>query len=199
MLILNVISENLCICLLNFIFENHSNYKVKDLIPENLNINSIHLLPIYFYLYDNFVNEIKQIKINNCFYEKIIEIISMDKLILKGNDLIKTFIEFNTQKKNYNKILLIKEKISFIKNLDIYEDFLIILQFFSDFIVYEKISENFLNKNLSIEYSDFIQFKEICEKFETENSNSISLSDKKFQRNNLETLTNKFFFMQKKN
>ena len=198
MLILNVISENLCICLLNFIFENHYNYKVKDLIPENLNINSIHLLPIYFYLYDNFVNEIKQIKINNCFYEKIIEIISMDKLILKGNDLIKTFIEFNTQKKNYNKILLIKEKISFIKNLDIYEDFLIILQFFSDFIVYEKISENFLNKNLSIEYSDFIQFKEICEKFETENSNSISLSDKKFQRNNLETLTNKFFFMQKK-
>ena len=198
MLILNVISENLCICLLNFIFENHYNYKVKDLIPENLKINSIHLLPIYFYLYDYFVNEIKQIKINNYFYEKIIEIISMDKLILKGNDLIKIFIEFNTQKKNYNKIVLIKEKINFIRNLDIYEDFLIILQFFSDFIVYEKISDNFLNKNLSIEYSDFIQFKEIFEKFETENSNLISLSDKKFQRNNLETLTNKFFFMQKK-
>ena len=198
MLILNVISENLCISLLNFMFENHYHYKVKNLIPENLKINSIHLLPIYFFLYDNFVNELTKIKINNNFYEKLIEIISMDKLILKGNDLIKIFIEFNTEKKHYNKVLLIKEKINFIKQLDIYEDFLILLQFFSDFIVYEKISDNFLNENLSIEYSDFIQFKEIIEKLETENSNLISLSDKKFQRNNLETLTNKFFFMQKK-
>ena len=198
MLFLNTISENLCVNLINYILETHFNFKLEDLIPTNLNFNSIHLFSIYFFLYDDFMKEVKQLKLKNIFYEKIINIISMDSLILKGNELVKSFHEFQELKQQYSKILLIKHKIHFIKNMGLYNDFSVILQFFSDYIVYENISNVFLNRNLSTEYSDFIQFKEIYEKFESENSNSVSLSDKKFQRLNLETLTNKFFFKQEK-
>ena len=79
---LNIISKQMCIMILNFILEKFYHISKDKLIPFHIKLRSIFLISIYFYIYEKFEENFKSDP-KNIFYEKIVKILSMDKLILK--------------------------------------------------------------------------------------------------------------------
>ena len=92
-------------------------------------------------------------------------------------------IEFSLLKKQN-----ILKEIRNIKFLKISKEFLILIQFLSDYIIYEKIEELLINNSYSGEYSFLIELKETIEETEMQINNinflsSLSLSALKFEKN----------------
>ena len=188
---IEVITKEMFITIVNVILQKYFHIKKEDLIPLSFNLfDSIFIISIYFRLYDDFIKKFD--------IENIIKILSMDKLILKANILYennkKNKILFDSQ----NQKLIIKNKINFIYQLEIIEEFLILIQFLYDYILYEKIDKIFINNEIAKDYSLFIEFKESVEQNHIENTQELSLSDKKFNQIHLDILHQQFYFEQEK-
>ena len=197
--IIKVITKEMFITIVNVILQKYFHIKKEDLIPLSFNLfDSIFIISIYFRLYDDFIKKFDIENIKNIFYVEIIKILSMDKLILKANILYennkKNKILFDSQ----NQKLIIKNKINFIYQLEIIEEFLILIQFLYDYILYEKIDKIFINNEMSKDYALFIEFKESFEQNHIENTQDLSLSDKKFNQIHLDILHQQFYFEQEK-
>ena len=196
---IEVITKEMFITIVNVILQKYFHIKKEDLIPLSFNLfDSIFIISIYFRLYDDFIKKFDIENIKNIFYVEIIKILSMDKLILKANILYennkKNKILFDSQ----NQKLIIKNKINFIYQLEIIEEFLILIQFLYDYILYEKIDNIFINNEIAKDYSLFIEFKESVEQTHIENTQDLSLSDKKFNQIHLDILHQQFYFEQEK-
>ncbi len=196
---LNLISKNMFIIVINFILEKYTNTKFEDLISKDTNLESIFLISIYFHTYDIFIYLFKDIKTNK-FYDNIVKILSMDKLILKANILFDNIHRTENKGNNFsNKKNLINHKLNFINQIDIFEEIIILIQFFYDYILYDKLDKIFLNSDISNEYITFIEFKEIIQQEKLEKNNSISISDHKYKKTQLDNLNIQFYLDQEKN
>ena len=198
--IIKVITKEMFITIVNVILQKYFHIKKEDLIPLSFDLfNSIFIISIYFRLYDDFIKKFDIENIKNFFYIEIIKILSMDKLILKANILYENNIKNNSQiDKSENQKLIIKNKINFIYQLEIIEEFLILIQFLYDYILYEKIDKIFINNEMAKDYALFIEFKESFEQNHIENTQDLSLSDKKFNQIHLDILHQQFYFEQEK-
>ena len=196
---LNLISKNMFIIVINFILEKYTNTKFEDLISKDTNLESIFLISIYFHTYDIFIYLFKDIKTNK-FYDNIVKILSMDKLILKANILFDNIHRTENKGNNFsNKKNLINHKLNFINQIDIFEEIIILIQFFYDYILYDKLDKIFLNSDISNEYITFIEFKEIIQQEGLEKNNIISISDHKYKKTQLDNLNIQFYLDQEKN
>ena len=198
--IINVITKEMFITIVNVILQKYFHIKKEDLIPLSFDLfYSIFIISIYFKLYDDFIKKFDIENIKNIFYIEIIKILSMDKLILKANILYENTIKYNILfDKSQQEKLIIKNKINFIYQLEIIEESLILIQFLYDYILYEKIDKIFINNEMSKDYALFIEFKESFEQNHIENTQDLSLSDKKFNQIHLDILHQQFYFEQEK-
>ena len=198
--IINVITKEMFITIVNVILQKYFHIKKDDLIPVSFDLfYSIFIISIYFKLYDDFIKKFDVENIKNIFYVEIIKILSMDKLILKANILYENTIKYNILfDKSQKEKLIIKNKINFIYQLEIIEESLILIQFLYDYILYEKIDKIFINNEMSKDYALFIEFKESFEQNHIENTQDLSLSDKKFNQIHLDILHQQFYFEQEK-
>ena len=199
---LDIISKEITIIIINTILEKYFHIKKEDLIPLDFDIfDSVSLISIYYQLYDDLVNKFNIQNLKNIFYEEIIKILSMEKLILKSNVLNenrrKNKLEIEKSKLSKGKTK-IKNNIIFINQLGIIEDFLILIQFLYDYILYEKIDKILLNKEKTNEYALFIEFKESIEQNYSESTQNVSLSLKKFNQTHIDILHQQFYFQQEK-
>ena len=197
---LNIISKQMCIMILNFILEKFYHISKDKLIPFHIKLRSIFLISIYFYIYEKFEENFKSDP-KNIFYEKIVKILSMDKLILKGNILFEYILKNKNEIKKgkfNNKKTLINHKISFIEQTDILEEIIILIQFYYDFILYEKIDQILLNSTISGEYIIFIEIKETLHQQKLEQTNLFSLTDKNYKKIQFDILNHQFYFSQEK-
>ncbi len=195
---LNLISKNMFIIVINFILEKYTNTKFEDLISKDTNLESIFLISIYFHTYDIFIYLFKDIKTNK-FYDNIVKILSMDKLILKANILFDNIHRTENKGNNFsNKKNLINHKLNFINQIDIFEEIIILIQFFYDYILYDKLDKIFLNSDISNEYITFIEFKEIIQQEKLEKNNIVSISDHKYKKIQLDNLNTQFYLAQEK-
>ena len=195
---LNLISSNMFITVINFILGKYANIKFEELVSKDTNLESVFLISIYFFIYDIFIQKFKDIKVNK-FYENIITILSMDKLVLKANIL---FENLHTTGKNNNKFSnkknIINHKLNFINQIEISEEIIILIQFFYDYILYDKLDKIFLNSEISNEYITFIEFKETIQQEKLEKNNIVSISDHKYKKIQLDNLNTQFYLAQEK-
>ena len=198
---LNIISKKMCIMVLNFILEKFYHMPKDKLIPIHMKLRSIFLISIYFYIYEKCEKTFKTDP-KNIFYDKIVKILSMDKLILKGNILFEYILKNKNESRKgkfNNKKTLINHKISFIQQIDILEEIIILIQFYYDFILYEKMDKILLNSEISGEYIIFIEIKETLHQQKLEQTKFFSLTDKNFKKTQFDILNHQFYFSQEKN
>ena len=202
---IGTISDKMMNALINYILTKYYYYDENKKYPDFSNLGDIHYLSFYYstydYIYKRLVDNEKSISIEK--YKDILNILQMEKLILQSNYLYKKLKE---NKSNDNKIefsnyrnIKINNEIKAIKELDITKEFLVLIEFLCDFIIYEKIEDIVINNSYPGEYSYLIELKETMEEtaFQTDNNNFLtnrSLSDLKFQKNKKERLFNKFYF-----
>ena len=202
---IGTISEKMMNAIINFILTKYYDYDENQNFPDFSNLGDIHYLAFYYstynYIYKRMVDNEKNISIDK--YRDILKILQMDKLILKSNYLYKKLkmnklkdskMEFSEYKKTK-----INNEIKSIKKLNISKEFLVLIEFLCDYIIYEKIEETLINNSSSGEYSYLIELKETLEEteFNINNNNFISsssLSALKFQKNKKERIFNKFYF-----
>ena len=206
---LGIISGKMMYALIRYIFIKYYKFDENKKFPDLPNMGNIHYLSFYYSIYkyitSRFENEVDKSKINK--YKDIFELLKMDKLILKSNLLhqkMKTTDEtiknLTSNNANKNKIKL---DINFIKELEITKEFLILIEFLCDFIIYDKIEYLLINKSYPDEYSYLIELKETIEEKVLQknipfNKTVTSLSINKYQKNQIERIFNKYYFKQKK-
>ena len=203
--ITGIISEKMMQALINYILIKYYNFDENNDPPDFSNFGNIHYLSFYYSTYDYIYKRIKDFgKTNNIEkYKDILDVLKMEKLILKSNILYKKLKE-NKSQNNYiefcqNKKNRIIKEIRSIKELKITKEFLILIQFLIDYIIYEKIEENIINNSYPGEYSYLIELKETIEETELRINNmnflsSLSLSQLKYEKNKKERIFNKFYF-----
>ena len=203
--ITGIISEKMMQALINYILIKYYNFDENNEPPDFSNFGNIHYLSFYYYTYNYLYKRIKDFgKTNNIEkYKDILDVLKMEKLILKSNILYKKLKE-NKSTNNYkefcqNKKNRIIKEIRSIKELNITKEFLILIQFLIDYIIYEKIEENIINNSYPGEYSYLIELKETIEETEIRINNinflsSLSLSQLKYEKNKKERIFNKFYF-----
>ena len=201
--IINITTKAFTINVLNYVLARYFHFKKEKMIPDD--ILKFHLIAIYYNLYDSFYKEYndkitqiqrKKIKMDlkqEKKYDEIIQALRMDNLILKSNFLFNMMDKGNQEIKMFNnKKNIIKEKIEILDQLDIKKEIIIFVQFLSDFLIHDKVdNELILNANYKADYAFFIEFKENL--FQQSDIPS-TLSDKKFQQNQIENLNNVFYF-----
>ena len=202
---IGAISEKMMNALISYILTKYYKYDENEPFPDFANMGNIHYLSFYYstydYIYKRLIDNKMNISINK--YKKILEILQMKKLILKSNYLYKILSDYNKKDNNkefcqYRKNRITNE-IHIFKELDITNEFLVLLEFLCDYIIYEKIELLLINNSYPGEYSYFIELKETMEenKFKMYNQNlvsSSSLSDIRFQKHIRERIFNKFYF-----
>ena len=203
--ITGTISEKMFQTLINYILRKYYDFDVNKTPPDFSNFGNIHYLSFYYSTYNYFSKRIKDLEntINIEKYKDILNVLKMEKLILKSNILYKKLKENKTKNNNIefcqNKKHRINKEIRSIKELKITKEFLILIQFLIDYIIYEKIEEEIINNSYPGEYSYIIELKETIEETEIQINNmnflsSLSLSALKFEKNKKERIFNKFYF-----
>ena len=203
--ITGTISEKMFQTLINYILRKYYDFDENKTPPDFSNFGNIHYLSFYYSTYNYFSKRIKDLenKINIEKYKDILNVLKMEKLILKSNILYKKLKENKTKNNNIefcqNKKHRINKEIRSIKELKITKEFLILIQFLIDYIIYEKIEEEIINNSYPGEYSYIIELKETIEETEIQINNmnflsSLSLSALKFEKNKKERIFNKFYF-----
>lgn len=201
--ILNITSKNFTINILNYILIRYNKYEKENAITTDQ--PKFHLIPIYFDIYDHFVKnyndkllqiERKRLKMDltqEKKYDEIIKALKMDNLIMKSNFLFHK-MDLGYEKKMFNdKKNVLKEKIEMLDELNIKKEVTIFIQFLSDFLIFDKIDNKLLlDPNYKQDYGFFIEFKEHL--FEKADVIPSTLSDKKYQQNQIENLNNAFYF-----
>ena len=203
--ITGTISEKMFQTLINYILQKYYDFDENKTPPDFSNFGNIHYLSFYYSTYNYFSKRIKDLEntINTEKYKDILNVLKMEKLILKSNILYKKLKENKTKNNNIefcqNKKHRINKEIRSIKELKITKEFLILIQFLIDYIIYEKIEEEIINNSYPGEYSYIIELKETIEETEIQINNmnflsSLSLSALKFEKNKKERIFNKFYF-----
>ena len=203
--ITGTISEKMFQTLINYILRKYYDFDENKTPPDFSNFGNIHYLSFYYSTYNYFSKRIKDLEntINIEKYKDILNVLKMEKLILKSNILYKKLKENKTKNNNIefcqNKKHRINKEIRSIKELKITKEFLILIQFLIDYIIYEKIEEEIINNSYPGEYSYIIELKETIEETEIQINNmnflsSLSLSALKFEKNKKERIFNKFYF-----
>ena len=203
--ITGTISEKMFQTLINYILRKYYDFDENKTPPDFSNFGNIHYLSFYYSTYNYFSKRIKDLEntINIEKYKDILNVLKMEKLILKSNILYKKLKENKTKNNNIefcqNKKHRINKEIRSIKELKITKEFLILIQFLIDYIIYEKIEEDIINNSYPGEYSYIIELKETIEETEIQINNmnflsSLSLSALKFEKNKKERIFNKFYF-----
>ena len=203
--ITGTISEKIFQTLINYILRKYYDFDENKTPPDFSNFGNIHYLSFYYSTYNYFSKRIKDLEntINIEKYKDILNVLKMEKLILKSNILYKKLKENKTKNNNIefcqNKKHRINKEIRSIKELKITKEFLILIQFLIDYIIYEKIEEEIINNSYPGEYSYIIELKETIEETEIQINNmnflsSLSLSALKFEKNKKERIFNKFYF-----
>ena len=203
--IIGIISEKMFQTLINYILRKYYDFDENKTPPDFSNFGNIHYLSFYYSTYNYFSKRIKDLEntINIEKYKDILNVLKMEKLILKSNILYKKLKENKTKNNNIefcqNKKHRINKEIRSIKELKITKEFLILIQFLIDYIIYEKIEEEIINNSYPGEYSYIIELKETIEETEIQINNmnflsSLSLSALKFEKNKKERIFNKFYF-----
>ena len=196
---LNMLSIKLSISIIHYILLKHYNFDEHKQIPKFENFGKFHYLCFYF---DNFEDFKKKLifaeKSQIDLYQKILNILEIKELILKSNYLKqkkdekenKNLIEDISQKNKVSSLLMI------MKELKIDKKIFILIEFFCDFIIFENMEHIVINEALNDEYSTIIEIKEILELIELDknNVNKNNLSNKKFYKNKLDRIFNKFYF-----
>ena len=120
----------------------------------------------------------------------------MTKLSLKSNELNsnkKNFKIFNSND-NISKEKYL-DKIKYLVSLEIKDEVVTLLIYLCDFIIYDNLEQLLINGGYLNEYSCLIMFKEMIQEKEFKiNENAIALSERKYQRHQIERLYNKFYF-----
>ena len=206
---IGIISEKMMNALINYILTKYYNYGENEQLPDFSNLGNIHYLTFYYstydYIYKRMIDNEKNISITQ--YKEILKILQMDKLILKSNYLNKRLNE-NKSKSNKTKFSEFKKnnianEIRSIKELNITKEFLVLIEFLCDYIIFEKIEDILIINSYPGEYSYLIELKETIEEteFQIPNTNFLnrpSLSAIKFQKNKKERIYNKFYFQKNK-
>ena len=207
---IGVISEKMMSALINEILAKYYNYDENQKFPDFSNMGNIHYLTFYYstydYIYKRMIDNEKNVSITK--YKRILRILQMEKLVLKSNYLYKKLKESRTKDNNKNKYceqkkIKITNEINSIKELEITKEFLVLIEFLCDYIIYEKIEDVLINNSYMGEYSYLVELKETIEEseFPKNNNNAInssSLSVLKFQKNKKERLYNRFYFEEDK-
>ncbi len=191
----------LSISIVHYILLKHYKFDEHKQIPEIDSFGEFHYLCYYI---DNLEDFKKKLifaeKTQIDLYKNILDILDIKKLILKSNFLKNKKEEYENKNKNILDEISQKNKVSslllLMKELKIDKDILILIEFFCDFIIYEDMEQVVINGALQDEYSTLIEIKEILELFEL-NKNNLSikdLSNKKYYKNKLERIFNKFYF-----
>ena len=202
---IGTISDKMMSALINYILAKYYEYDENQKYPDFSKLGDIHYLAFYYstyeYIYKRMLNNEKNISIDK--YKDILNILQMEKLILKSNYLYKKYKENISKdtKKEFSeyKNSKINKEIKSIKELNLTKEFLVLIEFLCDFIIYEKIEEIIINNSCQGEYSYLIELKETMEEIELKLNNNnfeniTSLSTLKFQKNNKERIFNKFYF-----
>ena len=203
--IIGIISEKMINSLINYILRKYYKYDESKPFPDFTKLGNIHYLTFYYstydYIYKKMIDKEKIVNFNQ--YKEILNILEMKNLILKSNYLYQKLKENKTKDNNIEfcqfKNQRINNEIKFIKDLNICKEFLILIEYLCDYIIYEKIEELLINNSYPGEYSYFIELKETIEETEIQPNNidilsTSSLSDLKFQKNKKERIFNKFYF-----
>ena len=208
--LMSTISSKMMLTIIKYVLTKYFKYEGKN-INKNYDYSSmgnIHFLCFYYnaldYIENKFLNNKDSFNIDK--YKEILNILKMDKIILKSNFLHK---KFNDNLKNIKHPLYWKNKKENIineirclnKDLNIRKEFLVLIAFLHDYIIFEKIEQLLIDNTSSDEYSYIIGLKESLEETELKrfnNEDSQSLSVVKFQKNQKERIFNKFYFKQDK-
>ena len=201
--IIGTISNKMMSALINYILSKYYEFDENKKYPDFSEMGDIHYLTFYYstydYIYKRMIDNEKNINIEK--YKDILNILLMEKLILKSNYLFKKSKENKFKDKSVEfceyKNIKINNEIKDIKELNITKEFLVLIEFLCDFIIYEKIEETIINNSCLGEYSYLIELKETIEETELEKKNNLissSLSALKFQKNKKERIFNKFYF-----
>ena len=200
---IGTISDKMMGALINYILYKYYEFDENLKYPDFSEMGDIHYLTFYYstydYIYKRMIHNEKNISIEK--YKDILNLLQMDKLILKSNYLYQKLKKNKT--KDYNKEfceykkIKINNEIKDIKKLNITKEFLVLIEFLCDFIIYEKIEETIINNSYTGEYSYLIELKENIEELEFKINNNLissSLSHLKFLKNKKERIFNKFYF-----
>ena len=198
---LNLISMKLSISIIHYILIKCYKFDEHKQIPKINSFGDFHYLCYYIDNLEDFKKKLifaekSQIDL----YQKILDILEIKNLILKSNVLKHKKEEYENKNKHLFDDISQKNKVStlllLMKELKIDQDILILIEFFCDFIKYENMEQIVINEALKDEYSTLIEIKEILELFELDKNNlSIKdLSNKKYYKNKLERIFNKFYF-----
>ena len=198
---LNMISIKLSISIIHYLLLNHYKFDEHKHIPKFENFGQFHYLCFYYDNLEDFKKKLKFAEKSQIdLYQKILNILEIKELILKSNYLKQK----KDEKENNNKILIEKtsqkNKVSsllmLMKELKIDKKVFILIEFFCDFIIFENMEHIVINEALNDEYSTLIEIKEKLELIELDKNdlNKNNLSNKKFYKNKLERIFNKFYF-----
>ena len=210
---IGAISEKMINIIINHILIKYYNYIENEPLPDFSNLGNIHYLTFYYstydYIYKRMIDNEQNISIEK--YKKLLKILKMEKLILKSNYLYRKS-KYNKSKSNtsifheYKKIN-IENEISSIKELNITKEFLVLIEFLCDYIIYETIEDLVIVNSYPGEYSYLIELKEKLEEnafhkeFRLNKNNFLvrpSLSALKFQKSKIERIYNKHYFQKYK-
>ena len=208
--LMSTISNKMMSTLIKYILSKYFKYKENNNVKnfDYSNMGNIHFLCFYYNTYDYIESEIMNDKYNYNIdrYKEILTILKMDKIILKSNFLYKKLNDsLNNIKQPFywknKKDDIVNEIRSLNKELNIRKEFLILIEFLHDYIIFEKIEQLLIDNTSSDEYSYLVGLKESLEESELKKCNNEefrSLSIVKFQKNQKERIFNKFYFKQDK-
>lgn len=183
--ILGIISKNLSIYIINYIIKNY--YFLKESIPYDL-MDEVHFLPVYYEIYDAY-----QRKHHHKEYHFISDALKMDKLVYQSNLLYDNMHKAKPKGYFDNKKTMIKDKAEFVCKLQINNEIIAITQFLSDFIYYEKMDNDLFRSKLNDDFLVLIEFRDVMFK-NSKICSSDSLSERKYQNNQIEGLGAFFYF-----
>ena len=159
---------------------------------ENTNF---HFLSFYYVNYEDIKNKLNYLDIKNKKIVDIMKILEMTKITLKSNELFfnkKKIILYDINDINKNRY---NEKICYLELLEIKEEILVLLIYLCDFIIYDDLEQILINKGYPNEYSYLIRFKEILKEKELNiKEEKMALSERKYQKYQMERLCNEFYF-----
>ena len=189
---IGIISNLMMYTLIKHLLVKYYKYFYLNKLPkfENENTN-YHFLSYYFDNYENIKEKFNSTDIKDKKTLDILSILEMKKLILKSNVLF-------SQKRCYKNFDIYDqdrfiEQIKLLVLLNIKEEVLILLNYLYDFIIYDNIEKLLINEGYPDEYSCIVKLKEILEKNKS-SLNEIDICERKYQKNQIERLYNKFYF-----
>ena len=189
---IGIISNLMMYTLIKHLLVKYYKYFYLNKLPkfENENTN-YHFLSYYFDNYENIKEKFNSTDIKDKKTLDILSILEMKKLILKSNVLF-------SQKRCYKNFDIYDqdrfiEQIKLLVLLNIKEEVLILLNYLYDFIIYDNIEKLLINEGYPNEYSCIVKLKEILEKNKS-SLNEIDICERKYQKNQIERLYNKFYF-----